>query len=71
MAFGVSGLAYWYAVDGRGALIPRLGVWHLLVAIAYLGYWFVVIPRVTLRMALLPAVGLGQDQLWLDHPVQV
>ena len=35
-------------------MIPRPGVWHLLVAMVYLSHWFVVIPWVTLRMALLP-----------------
>ena len=56
VAFGVSGLAYWRGCRGRneGPLIPRPGVWHLLVAMIYLSHWFVVIPWVTLRMAFLP-----------------
>ena len=56
IAFSVSGLAYWRGcrVRSEGPAIPRPGVWHMLVAIAYLGHWFVVIPWVTLRMAFLP-----------------
>ena len=56
VAFSISGVAYWRGCRGRheGPAIPRPGVWHLLVAIAYLSHWFVVIPWVTLRMALLP-----------------
>ena len=56
VAFSVSGLAYWRGCRGRqeGPAIPRPGPWHMLVAIAYLSHWFVVIPWVTLRMALLP-----------------
>ena len=56
VAFSVSGLAYWRGCRGRseGPAIPRPGIWNTLVAIAYLGHWFVVIPWVTLRMALLP-----------------
>ena len=56
VAFSISGVAYWRGCRGRheGPAIPRPGVWHLLVAIAYLSHWFVVIPWVTVRMALLP-----------------
>ena len=56
VAFSISGVAYWRGCRGHheGPAIPRPGVWHLLVAIAYLGHWFVVIPWVTVRMALLP-----------------
>ena len=56
VAFSVSGLAFWRGCRGRheGPAIPRPGIWHMLLAIAYLGHWFVVIPWVTLRMALLP-----------------
>ena len=56
VAFSVSGLAFWRGCRGRheGPAIPRPGISHMLVAIAYLGHWFVVIPWVTLRMALLP-----------------
>ena len=74
VAFGVSGLAYWRGCRGcnEGPLIPRPGVWHLLVAIAYLGHWFVVIPWVTLRMALLPKrLVWAKTSHGQDHPVQV
>ena len=56
VAFSVSGLAYWRGCRGEhaGPAIPRPGVWNLVVAIAYLGHWFVVIPWVSLKMALLP-----------------
>ena len=56
VAFSVSGLAYWRGCRGEhaGPAIPRPGVWNLFVAIAYLGHWFVVIPWVSLKMALLP-----------------
>jgi len=56
VAFSVSGLAYWRGCRGRneGPAIPRPGLWHMIVAITYLSHWFVVIPWVTLRMALLP-----------------
>ena len=56
VAYSVSGLAYWRGCRGEhaGPAIPRPGVWNLVVAIAYLGHWFVVIPWVSLKMALLP-----------------
>ena len=56
VAFSISGVAYWRGCRGRheGPAVPRPGVWHLLVSIAYLSHWFVVIPWVTVRMALLP-----------------
>ena len=56
VAFSVSGVAYWRGCRGRneGPAIPQPGIWHMLVAIAYLSHWFVVIPWVSLRMALLP-----------------
>ena len=56
VAFSVSGLAYWRGCRGEhaGPAIPRPGLWNLFVAIAYLGHWFVVIPWVSLKMALLP-----------------
>ena len=38
----------------EGPELPRPGVINLLLAIAYLGHWFVVIPWVTLKMALFP-----------------
>ena len=56
VAFSVSGLAYWRGCRGRqeGPAIPQPGPWNMLVAIAYLSHWFVVIPWVTLKMAVLP-----------------
>jgi len=56
VAFSVSGLAYWRGCRGEhaGPAIPHPGLWNLFVAIAYLGHWFVVIPWVSLKMALLP-----------------
>jgi 1,2-diacylglycerol 3-beta-glucosyltransferase len=56
VAFSVSGMAYWRGCRGRqeGPVIPSPGLLNLLVAIAYLGHWFVVIPWVTLKMAVLP-----------------
>ena len=56
VAFSVSGMAYWRGCRGRqeGPAIPQPGLLNLLVAIAYLGHWFVVIPWVTLKMAVLP-----------------
>ena len=38
----------------EGPALPRPGLINLLLAIAYLGHWFVVIPWVTLKMALFP-----------------
>jgi 1,2-diacylglycerol 3-beta-glucosyltransferase len=56
VAFSVSALAYLRGCRGTnlGPSIPSPGLWNLLVAITYLGHWFVVIPWVTLRMAVLP-----------------
>ena len=56
VAFSVSGMAYWRGCRSRreGPAIPSAGILNLLVAIAYLGHWFVVIPWVTLKMAVLP-----------------
>ena len=74
VAFSVSGLAYWRGCRGRqeGPAIPRPGPWHMFVAIAYLSHWFVVIPWVTLRMALLPKrLVWAKTSHGQDHPVQV
>jgi 1,2-diacylglycerol 3-beta-glucosyltransferase len=56
VAFSVSSLAYLRGCRGTnlGPSIPSPSLWNLLVAITYLGHWFVVIPWVTLRMAVLP-----------------
>jgi len=56
VAFSVSGVAYWRgcrrASDGPD--LPQPVLFNLLLGIAYLSHWFVVIPWVTLRMALRP-----------------
>ncbi len=56
VAFGVSGVAYWRGCRrmSEGPAIPQPDPMTLLLGIAYLSHWFVVIPWVTLRMALLP-----------------
>ena len=56
VAFSVSGMAYWRGCRGRreGPSIPNPGILNLLVSIIYLSHWFVVIPWVTLKMAVLP-----------------
>jgi len=56
VAFSVSGLAYWRGCRrvSEGPELPRPDPLSLLLAIAYLGHWFVVIPWVTVRMTLLP-----------------
>lgn len=56
VAFSVSGLAYWRGCrrSSEGPAIPSLNVLSMLVAIIYLGHWFVVIPWVSLRMAIFP-----------------
>ena len=56
VAFSVSALAYRRGCRGTnlGPSIPAPGLWNLLVAIRYLGLWFVVIRWVTVRMAVLP-----------------
>ncbi len=55
-AFSVSGLAYWRGCRrfSEGPNLPKPNPLSLLLGIAYLGHWFLVIPWVTLRMALLP-----------------
>ncbi|MDA9639303.1 glycosyltransferase [Synechococcus sp. AH-779-G23] len=56
VAFGVSGVAYWRGCRrfSEGPALPQPNPFSLLLGIAYLSHWFVVIPWVTLRMALLP-----------------
>jgi 1,2-diacylglycerol 3-beta-glucosyltransferase len=73
VAFSVSGLAYWRGCrDGsEGPAIPSATLANLLVAIAYLGHWFVVIPWVTLRMSLLPKrLVWAKTSHGQEHPVQ-
>ncbi len=56
VAFSVSGLAYWRGCrrNSEGPSLPSPSPAVLLMAIVYLSHWFVVIPWVTVRMALLP-----------------
>ncbi len=56
VAFSVSGLAYWRGCrnSSEGPPIPSAGPVQLLLAIVYLSHWFIVIPWVTLKMAVLP-----------------
>ncbi|MEB3275368.1 MAG: glycosyltransferase family 2 protein [Cyanobacteriota bacterium] len=56
VALGLSGLAI---VSGclrpsEGPALPRMNPWSMALGIVYLVHWFVVIPWVSLRMALLP-----------------
>ena len=73
VAFSVSGLAFWRGCrsGSAGPAIPTAGPVNLLVAIAYLGHWFVVIPWVTWRMSLLPKrLVWAKTSHGHDHPVQ-
>ncbi len=56
VAFSISGLAYLRgcSLAGEGPSVPSPKPFNLLIAIIYLVHWFVVIPWVTLKMALLP-----------------
>jgi len=56
VAFSVSGLAYWRGCrrPSEGPELPQPDLLSLLMAIAYLGHWFVVIPWVSVRMAVFP-----------------
>ncbi len=56
IAFSVSGLAFWRGCNCtvEGPVLPSAKPFTLLMAIIYLGHWFVVIPWVTIRMALFP-----------------
>ena len=56
VAFSVSGLAYWRGCrrPSEGPDLPQAGFVNVLLGIVYLGHWFVVIPWVTLKMALFP-----------------
>ena len=56
VAFSVSGLAYWRGCRKRseGPDIPKPKPWNLLLAIIYLGHWFIVIPWVSIKMAIFP-----------------
>ncbi len=54
VAFSISGLAYWRgcSTKSEGPALPIPNAFSLLVAIIYLAHWFVVIPWVTIKMAL-------------------
>ena len=56
VAFSISGLAFWRGCrsNSEGPTLPVPGLGPLLFSILYLTHWFVVIPWVSLRMALLP-----------------
>ncbi|MFL0789179.1 MAG: glycosyltransferase family 2 protein [Prochlorococcus sp.] len=73
VAFSVSGLAYWRGCrrPSEGPAVPSPNPISLLVAIAYLVHWFVVIPWVSLRMALLPKRLVWAKTSHGEQPVQV
>ena len=56
VAFSVSGFAFWRGCNtlSEGPLLPKPNPLRLLLAITYLIHWFIVIPWVTIKMALLP-----------------
>ncbi len=56
VAFSVSGLAYWRGCirPSEGPSLPVPNLLNLLMGISYLAHWFVVIPWVSLKMALFP-----------------
>ncbi|WP_320675909.1 glycosyltransferase [Prochlorococcus sp. MIT 1300] len=56
VAFLVSGLAYWRGcrTKSEGPTLPAPTFGSLLIAIIYLVHWFVVIPWVTIKMAIFP-----------------
>jgi len=56
VALGLSGLAIVRGCrrPSEGPALPQMTPLAMLLGIVYLGHWFVVIPWVTLRMALLP-----------------
>lgn len=56
VAFSISGLAFWRGCrsGSEGPALPAPNPGPLLFSILYLAHWFVVIPWVSLRMALLP-----------------
>ncbi len=56
VAFSVSGLAYWRGCNAQseGPDLPQPNFGNLIMAIVYLSHWFIVIPWVIIRMAILP-----------------
>ena len=55
-AFSISGFAYWSgcSTNSEGPELPLPDPLRVLMAITYLAHWFLVIPWVTIRMALFP-----------------
>ncbi len=60
-AFSISGLAYWQGcrTESEGPELPSPSPLRISIAIAYLAHWFLVIPWVTIHMALFP-----KDLVW-------
>ncbi len=56
IAFGISGLAYWRGCRtiSEGPSLPSANLFSTLMATIYLIHWFIVIPWVTIKMALFP-----------------
>ena len=57
IAFAVSGLAYFRGCRLRssyGPTVPYPNLINLISSIIYLAHWFLIIPLVTLRMAIMP-----------------
>ncbi len=56
VAFGVSGFAYWKGCYGssEGPKLPSPKPLNIFMATIYLVHWFIIIPWITLKMAILP-----------------
>ncbi len=56
VAFSVSGIAFSRGCNSQseGPKLPLIKPFRLLLAIVYLSHWFIVIPWVTIRMAIFP-----------------
>ncbi len=56
VAFSISGLAFWRGCQilSEGPDLPKPKVGSLIFAITYLSHWFIVIPWVSLKMAIFP-----------------
>ena len=56
VAFSISGIAYWRgcSIKSEGPKLPHPKPFNLILAIVYLAHWFVVIPWVAIKMAVLP-----------------
>ncbi|MBM5826799.1 MAG: glycosyltransferase family 2 protein [Cyanobacteria bacterium M_surface_7_m2_040] len=73
VALGLSGLAI---VSGclrpsEGPALPRMNLWSIALGIVYLVHWFVVIPWVSMRMALLPKRLVWAKTLHLGEPADL